>query len=203
MRIRNLGPVAFVCVAAIPLGAEARASQEAPKPADDPSVVPFDSRIGWLDRCLAIRNDALQRGAPMTFVIFDLDNERLLDERILTKRVAGRILGETRSAERCPALSEITNGGNDDEDVSFYEVWFEGIEAIDPNYVFGFGILGLDADATGPIDLDGNGVADRFSVCNSFEGLNYHVWSGAPRQGEPIWRGYSYFGYELEGSDCP
>jgi hypothetical protein len=27
--------------------------------------------------------------------------------------------------------------------------------------------------------------------------------SGAPRQGEPIWRGYYNIGYELEESDCP
>ena len=203
MRSRNSRFFAVVCAAVILLGADTGASEETPKPADDPSVVPFDDRIGWLSGCLAIKNHGLEPGTPMTFIIFDLDNERLLDERILTKRVAGRILGKTRSAELCDALHEITHGGNDSEDVSFYEVWFEDIETIDPNYIFGFGILGLDAD-TKSIDLDGNGVADSFSVCDSLEGLNYHVWSGAPRQGEPIWWGYYYLGYELEGpSDCP
>jgi hypothetical protein len=34
------------------------------------------------------------------------------------------------------------------------------------------------------------------------EGVNYFVWRGAPRQGEPIWLGYYYLGYESEGSDC-
>jgi hypothetical protein len=68
--------------------------------------------------------------------------------------------------------------------------------------IFGIGIIGIDPESAEPIDLDGNGVPDSFSVCNSLEGVNYFVWRGAPRQGEPIWRGYYYLGYELEGSDC-
>ena len=202
--IRSARLGAIVCAVVTLLSAAAHASEEEPETAGDQSASPFDDRIGWLAGCLAIKNHTLEPGTPATFIIFDLDNERLLDERILTKRVAGKILGKTRSGERCRALSEVTNGVNDDEDVSFYEVWFEGFETLDPGYIFGFGILGLEADKTDPIDMDGNGVADSFSVCNSSEGVNYYVWRGAPRQGEPIWRGYYNIGYELEGpSDCP
>ena len=203
-RFRSARLIAIVCAIAILLGEHAHASGEPSKSADTRSAESYDDRVGYLAGCLAIKNRSLQPSTPVTFVIFDIDNERLVEERILTKRVTGKILGKTRSAERCHALSETTNGVNDNEDVSFYEVWFKGIETLDPGYVSGFGILGLEGKETDPIDLDGNGVADSFSVCNSLEGVNYFVWRGAPRQGEPIWHGYYNIGYELEGpSDCP
>jgi hypothetical protein len=180
---RSARLIAIVCALAILLGEHAHASGEPSKSADARSAESYDDRVGYLAGCLAIKNHRIQPGTPATFVIFDIDNEQLVEERILTKRVTGKILGKTHSAERCRALSEITNGVNDNEDVSFYEVWFKGIETLDPGYVFGFGILGLKGKDTDPIDLDGNGVADSFSVCNSLEGVNYFVWPGAPASG--------------------
>jgi len=136
-------------------------------------------------------------------MIFDQDNPRMLDQRILTKRITGKIMGMTRSADHCPALSEISNGVNESGDLFFYEVSIERTPNIQPEYIFGFGILGLPPDNATPIDLDGNGAADSFTVCNTLEGVRFDVWKGSARQGEPLWEAYEHFGYELEGSDCP
>ncbi len=116
----NLAPrfaaVAFAILAA--LGPTADASEEAPE-ADAGS--PFDSRIGWLHQCLAIRNDTLEPGTPVTIMTFEGD-ETLTARRILSLRLTGKILGKTTSDENCPPLAEIRRGINESEGASFYAV---------------------------------------------------------------------------------
>jgi hypothetical protein len=163
MTCRNLGPATVICAAAILLAATAQAS--AAEPVEEIGS-PFDSRIGWFYGCLAIKSHTLEPGTPLTIVMFNED-EHLIEQRILGLRATGKILGKTHSREKCPALSEWKGGGNEREDVSFYTVALDDGPFTNPeDGIFGFGILGLDAD-TKPIDLDGNGVADSFSVCDS------------------------------------
>jgi hypothetical protein len=79
----------------------------------------------------------------------------------------------------------------------------EGIERIPPYYDLGFGILGLRAEEERPIDLDGGGEPDSFTVCDGIHGVNHKVWQAAPREGEPLWHAYYNLGYEIEGpSEC-
>jgi hypothetical protein len=55
--------IAIVCAVAIFIGGTAGASEETTKPADEPSVSPFDARIGWLDvACLVLRTPPLHPG---------------------------------------------------------------------------------------------------------------------------------------------
>jgi hypothetical protein len=47
-------------------------------------------------------------------------------------------------------------------------------------------------------DLDNDGVAERFRVCTSMEGLHLTVWSGIPIKGKRRWHRYFYLGYDVE-----
>lgn len=176
-----------------------RHSEEAGEPAGSP----FDMAVGWIDQCLAIKNHALQPGTPLTIVMFN-EEEDLIEQRILGLRAAGTILGTVQSPEQCPALSEWKGGGNEGEDVSFYAVALDDGPFMNPeDGIFGIGIVGLEPEDTNPIDLDGNGAADSFTACTPFEGTYFSIWSGEPYKDEPLWEGYYYLGYEVEESDCP
>ncbi len=161
---------------------------------------PFDDRIGWLDECLAIKNHALQPGTPVTVVAY-ATSERLLRKRILSKRLSGKILGKTDSTEHCPALNVVENGTNETSQVSYYAVSLEKAEDVEFSD-FGIAIVGLEPRDANPIDLNGDGAADSFSVCNTWEGIGFDVWAGEPRKGEPLWHGYYHLGYSLNSLDC-
>jgi hypothetical protein len=47
------------------------------------------------------------------------------------------------------------------------------------------------------LDLDGDGEAETFRVCNSTEGLHFSVWTGAPGAGTRRWHRYWYVGYDM------
>ena len=164
-----------------------------------PELGPFDLQVGYVDECLAIRNGTLKPGTPVTIMTF-AEDETLVAQRILSRRVTGKILAKATTDENCPPMRE----DRKDENVSFYAIALDDGPFMNAqDSIFGIGIVEMGRESADQIDLDGNGVPDSFSVCNSLEGVNYFVWRGAPRQGEPIWRGYYYLGYESEGSDCP
>ena len=52
------------------------------------------------------------------------------------------------------------------------------------------------AAVRGRMAFDSNGEDDSFTLCKSLEGLNYELWSGAPEEGEPLWRAYYYLFYD-------
>jgi hypothetical protein len=52
------------------------------------------------------------------------------------------------------------------------------------------------------VDLDRDGVPERFQSCASTEGLHPALWSGEPFQGPSRWTRYYYLGYDLE-PNCP
>jgi hypothetical protein len=181
-------------------GLIAGASLQHAKAAGEPSTPPLDARIGWVDSCLAIQNDSLQPGTPVTVMLFDTD-ERLVAQRVLTRRVGAKILAKTTSAAKCPALIEDRRVSNQIAGVSFYTVSLDGAPAARPSYgIFGIGVVGVRP--TDQIDLDGNGAAESFTVCKSFEALNFAVWKGLPGEGVPLWAGQYYTGQQDEEKDC-
>ena len=48
------------------------------------------------------------------------------------------------------------------------------------------------------VDLDQDGVAERFFTCASYEGVHLTVWSGVPMKGEERWHRYYYVPYDTE-----
>lgn len=196
MRIRNLGTIVVVCAAAILLGAAAQAS--AAEPAEEIGS-PFDSRIGWFYGCLAIKNPTLEPGTPVTLMIFDPDRTEFVAYGTYTHRVSGRIVGKTRSGERCEPLDAVYGPRNDGPDLSFYEVSLEGVWA--PELTDGVAILGLEAE-TDNIDLNGDGAEDSFTLCHTGEGFRFEMWAGEARKSERLWRGTLHFGGRDTSGNC-
>ena len=52
------------------------------------------------------------------------------------------------------------------------------------------------------VDLDRDGVPERFQSCASTEGLHLALWSGEPFRGVERWTRYYYLEYDLE-PNCP
>lgn len=186
MKNRNLGPVAIVCVAAILLGASTYVSIR-------PSGPFYASRIGLFHWCLAIRNQELQPGTPVTVIRFNSGDELFVDGSTLDRRVHGQILGKADSAEQCPDLHEEGTGEADIDDVSHYAVSPVADASLE-SVGFGIGIVGLGPDSADPIDLDGNGATDSFSAFVTWNGLIFEVWKGERWVGDPLWTGsYHYY----------
>jgi len=182
----------------LPFGAMAMLAVAAHAANQAPSALPIDARIGWMDRCLAIKNDGLQPGTPVTLLLF-ADDEHLIAQRLLTRRVAGKIGARTTSAEKCPALIEDRRGGNQIGNVSFYTLSVGDVPVAAP--VFGIGLVGVDPTAN-ELDLDGNGLADSFTVCRADQGFSFAAWKDKPRLGEPLWSAGYYIGLGGAEKDC-
>ncbi len=193
MRINTALPIALVSAASVLLSAAAYASKE---------ESPFAARVGWLDKCLAIKNHTLEPGTPVTIIVFGWGHDPIVKGDAPGVRIAGTILGKTRSGDLCWALGEWKGGGNDREDLSFYEVSLEAGRTFESTDL-GIGIVGLGPEDADPIDLDGNGVADSLTACTSLEEVNFAVWKDEPHTGAPLWEDYYYLGYEVADPDCP
>jgi hypothetical protein len=180
-------------LAAFLLGADAHASDTPAQ--SDPNPSSLEARVGWLDQCLAIKNDALQPGTPVTFLIFDPDRTEIVDYGTFTHRVAGQIVEKTRSRERCRALYHRIN---DAPDISFYEVLLEGVSA---QHHTGIGILGLSPDAD-PIDMNGDGAQESFTLCHTGAGFRFDIWAGEARTSDRLWSGTSHFGRSFMNGNC-
>jgi hypothetical protein len=201
MWFRSCHLIALSCAVAIFCGVNAGASEETTKPADEPSVSPFDARIGWLDgACLVIKNPALTPGTPVTFMIFDPNSTEFVAYGTFTYRVGGTIVGKTRSPKRCHALDAGYEAFNDSPDTSFYEVSLEGIR--DLVLTQGVGILGLEAGDAGVIDLNRDGAPDNFTLCHTGEGFLFEMWAGEARKSERLWSGNFHLGQQVSSSNC-
>ena len=178
-------------------GLIAGASMQHAKAAGEPSTPPLDARIGWVDSCLAIQNDGLQPGTPVTVMLFDTD-ERLVAQRVLTRRVGAKILAKTTSAAKCPALVEDRRDFSEEAGFTFYTLSRDG--DVSATGAFGIGIIGVEDQGT--IDLDGGGAADSFTVCRANHGLSFAAWRAEPRVGNPIWEAAYYTGDGLTEKGC-
>ena len=161
------------------------------------------TRVGWVSECLGIKNAGLSAGTPVTFILYDPQRPDLEDQRILSKRVEGAILGRADSAEHCQPLAEITGGSNEEAGYVFYRAPSRASNACRLIMISASASLGCAPRRERPIDLDGGGEPDSFTVCDGIHGVNHKVWQAAPREGEPLWHAYYNLGYEIEGpSEC-
>ena len=78
---------------------------------------------------------------------------------------------------------------------SFYELQPSTVE-------LGIAVMGNVSRVDAGVDLTGDGTAETFTQCSTSEGLSFAAWSGKPHEGEPLWSGYSYLGYDTEVT-CP
>jgi hypothetical protein len=182
--------ISIVCAAAILLSAAESVSIRPGEPS-------YASRIGLYYQCLAIRNHELRPGTPVTIIRFNSEDELFVDGSTHDRRVAARILGKADSAEQCPTLTEERTGEAEIDDVSHYTVSPVGDGSLE-SVEFGIAIVGLGPDNADPIDLDGNGAADNFSVFVTLDGLIFEVWKGERWVGEPLWRGSYHYDHGPE-----
>jgi hypothetical protein len=159
---------------------------DAADPATRFGVVDVDEQKGLH---LTVADDSLERG-----------------ERIAIVRIPSGVFLCCAAVDRVLTLAE----------GEFDPVRFDGgapntIYALDPGGIgdeagFGFGIIAAPPDLTSgelpQLDIDGDGVIERFSSCASSEGLHLTVSSGEPPKGVEIWHAYYYLGYDTE-ADCP
>jgi hypothetical protein len=73
--------------------------------------------------------------------------------------------------------------------------------------IFGYAVRAPRGDVTvvagrAEVDLDRDGVLERFQSCASTEGLHLALWSGEPFRGVEQWTRYYYLEYDLE-PNCP
>ncbi len=174
-----------------------------------PIAWPLDARLGWVHGCLGIFNSKLDPGMPITLLMFGTDEERPAGRSILNRRVEGQILRATDSAEDCPALAGRGREWNDlYDDGSYYLVALDDGGTLD-HAELGIGIVALGPKEADPIDLDGNGASDGFTVCgqewkDAPLTLQFVVWEGEPYRSGLLWRIPSFvFGQAVEVRACP
>jgi hypothetical protein len=132
---------------------------------------------------------------PVTIIRFNSEDDPVVLGNTPGRRIAAKILRRTDSVDDCPGLVE--ERARTKEDFLIYTVSSDdrsGLEALE----FGIGIVGLRAKDAEPIDLDGNGVADSFTVFSSAGGLIFEVWKDGPWEGEHLWEGYYDVGHGPE-----
>ena len=155
-----------------------------------PAPLPIAHRIGFVDGgCLVIDDGALPISSPITMV--------MLDERHTIARAT--VIGQATTGEECAPLRPDRRASNATNGMAFYKVSAsDGGRPIDS----AIAVVGAAARVGDGLDVNGDGQAERFTECTTSEGISYAVWSGPAYQGEPLWRGYYYLGFDTE-PNCP
>lgn len=147
------------------------------------------SSIGWLhEGCIALADAKVRAGTGVVLVSLE-EPQRL---------TLAHIQGPADDPHVCPALLEDRRVANLAEGLSYYRVMpaTEGLA---------IGVLSDEAglaDIESVLDIDGDGRRDAFGHCATTEGVRFTVWAGQSGQGEPLWNGYYYLGYDVQ-ADCP
>lgn len=150
-------------------------------------------RIGWLHGCLGIHNTQLQPGTPIGIMTFAPEDEESQGRSILKRRVLGTIVAKTESGEDCPALATDVRDWNVRWDIAYYTVALESGQSLRAD-ALGIGVVYPEPGEV-PFDLDGNGEADGFSVCNSGKWeLTFVAWIGEAYGSRPLWSGFLELG---------
>jgi len=150
------------------------------------SAAPLEMRLGWVTgSCLVTSNKALPPGSPIRVVSLD-DKAAIVD---------GSVVAGTASDATCPALLQDRRKGNESK-WSFYEL------KLSAQVDLGIGVTGEAKSVAGGLDLNGDGVPEKFTQCASSEGVWFRVWSGPAYQGTPLWSAYYYLAYDTEVT-CP
>jgi hypothetical protein len=185
----------FVCAVVATVCGCARSSDPAVQGLQQSFV--YEERMGlakWRENrgCLAVFNSSVPSRTRVT----------LVDQPASTEPPS------VKQASVVERLSQACDGGlsgsnNDGVVPSFYHV------ATADGTVPSTGIVFAILDAPGPVvvrngrveaDLDGDGAAESFRVCNSTENVHFMVWTGSPTQGRPRWHGNYYAGYDMAPS---
>ena len=169
----------MVCLLVAMSGALACGGTAAPPP-----DAPVTTRIGWIaSGCLAIANDSIGDGAPVTVVVLDDDTK--------TTVVAAQVSGRGTPERKCPVRPAAASA---DPELRFY--------VLSKPVAVGIGIVGSVRRTGDSIDVNGDDRTDQFTKCSASEGISFAVWPNGRYVGEPFWSGYEYLGYDVE-ADCP
>ena len=114
-----------------------------------------------------------------------------------------KTLDQTTDPSTCKALMQGRATANAKPGVSFYALKAGALSSTD----MGVGIVDAPANlvvvgGVAQVDLDRDSKNEVFSSCATSEGIKFAVWAGKAYQGEPLWSGYNYLGYDLE-PNCP
>ncbi len=190
--MRQTCPTALLCMAAIIFGFVGAASH-----ADEATHA---LRIGVFYDCLSIRNGDLQPGTPVAIIRFNSEEENQVSGDTRDRRFAARIIGKADTATDCPTWVEDRTLREDGAGLFLYTVSPEipgTLESVER----GIGMVGIRPDDETPIDLDGNGVVDTFSIFVTLGGLVYEVWRGEIWIGPPLWTGSWHFYHGPDGPE--
>lgn len=161
-----------------------------PGPLSVPASSVVSQSIGWLHGgCIALPEADVAVGTGVVLVSLVGTEQQVMP---------ARIQGRTDSPDDCPALLEDRRRTNLANGLSFYRVEPAPAE-------MAIGVLSGSSPPADPgevLDTNRDGRRDIFSQCTTAEGVQFSVWAKAVGQGEPLWRGYYYLGYDVE-SDCP
>ena len=147
----------------------------APRAAAGSSV---DAQIGWLaDGCLAVPNGAIEPGASVTFLLFDL--ERAEGNVPSALRVPGTILRKAPPRTSCAAPPAEVTGAK--PDWTLYEVEIATVHTA--SRAKGVGLIAIGSD----MDFDGDGETDSFGICRTEDGVRLDIWSDGLGRGERLW----------------
>ena len=154
----------------------------------------FEKNMGWVHgNCLAIKNNTLRKGTQV--VLVSLGGK----QAIFTAQVDA----PARVESDCPALGENRAQPNKMDGRMFYQLNF-------PQSATHQLVIAILADSL-PMrsdimifnqDLDGDGVSEVVSTCDTSEGVEFSLWSGAVNTGKLLWSDYYYLGYDLQPT-CP
>ncbi len=146
---------------------------------------PIDS-IGWFHgNCIAINNPNIQKGSEINLV--SINGQSTV--------IKAQILEKVFDDLQCWPLSADRKHVNvDNGKVSFYRLFS------DTDLNLGIGIVIAPGNKSNILDINKDGVIDKFYTCTSAEGIHFKISNGATDS--LIWTGYYYLGYDIEAS-CP
>ena len=150
--------------------------------------------MGWVHgNCLAIKNSTLRKGTQIALI--SLDGK----QAIYTAQIDTPASVESD----CPALSENRAQPNKMDGRVFYQLNFPQSGADQLAIAILADSLPMRSDImTFNKDLDGDGIIEVVNTCDTSEGIEFSLWSGAVNTGKLLWSDYYYLGYDLQPT-CP
>jgi hypothetical protein len=147
---------------------------------------PSNKSIGWFHgNCIAIYNQNIPKGTEINLITTEAH----------TNAIKAEISGKITDDSQCSALFADRKHVNIDAGkVSFYQVSADTILNV------GIGILNDSKNKYEVLDINQDGVNDKFYSCTSSEGIHFKISDGTTNN--IIWNGYYYLGYDIE-SNCP
>ncbi len=147
---------------------------------------PYKKSIGWIHgNCIAIYNQSIPNGTEIDVV----------STRDLVVLIKAKILEKVTDDSQCSALSADRKSVNiADGSVGFYML------SADTILDLGIGIIKNPDNKFEILDINRDGVNDKFHTCTSSEGIHFKISDGTTNI--LIWSGYYYLGYDIE-SNCP